>query len=271
VIKPWPPLTWNNTVSGFFMLIFGTMVGTLGARGFSRAATRVNNPEASFEAGGIFGSADIVAENAGFLDTFLGRGVMCIYLALRIMPLGQSYCMLIGFWIFFFGMGNIITHVLVWVGRKKACLMMNYYSTIIGAMVIGAGGMGMYWGVKVLRPWPPLTWNNFVSALFMFIFGCCVLILSIMSNHNPENGMYIIIKENMGFLDVFWGRGAMFIYLALRLMSLGSFYCLMSGFVCFGFGALCIALHFLWNVKSMSDEAQAAQGKGNFAQEVFAD
>merc|ERR1712224_643916 len=108
-------------------------------------------------------------------------------------------------------------------------------------MVIGAGGMGMYWGVKVLRPWPPLTWNNFVSALFMFIFGCCVLILSIMSNHNPENGMYIIIKENMGFLDVFWGRGAMFVY--------------------FGFGALCIALHFLWNVKSMSDEAQAAQGK----------
>ena len=33
----------------------------------------------------------------------------------------------------------------------------------------------------------------------------------------------------MRFLDVFWGRGGLFIYLAMRIMPLGQLFCLITG------------------------------------------
>ena len=49
-------------------------------------------------------------------------------------------------------------------GLMKA---INWVSVAAGLVTIGAGVMGCVWGVKVLKPWPPLTWNNFVGGVFM--------------------------------------------------------------------------------------------------------
>merc|ERR1711998_782148 len=62
VVKLWPPLTWNNCVGGFFMIIFGIATTILGIAGLSSAgdaATGANQAEA-------------IRREAKFLDVFAG-------------------------------------------------------------------------------------------------------------------------------------------------------------------------------------------------------
>ena len=51
--------------------------------------------------------------------------------------------------------------------QKTALKAFNWISIVAGLVTIGAGVMGCVWGVKVLKLWPPLMWNNFVGGLFM--------------------------------------------------------------------------------------------------------
>merc|ERR1712199_111355 len=93
VIKPWPPLTWNNCVGGFFMIVFGIMLAVVGLNGISSDA-------------GAGEYAATTQEWAGFIDNFMGRGL-------------------------FFGFGNIIVHFL-WVAPvDKAMLQINRVSGVI--------------------------------------------------------------------------------------------------------------------------------------------
>merc|ERR1712023_230276 len=200
VIKPWPPLTWNNCVGGFFMIVFGIMLAVVGLNGISSDA-------------GAGEYAATTQEWAGFIDNFMGRGLFFCYLGLRIMPLGKYYCLMAGLCLLFFGFGNIIVHFL-WVAPvDKAMLQINRVSGVIAAIVCIAGGMGFYWGTKVIKPWPPLTWNNCVGGLFMFAFGVMIFVM----------------------------------FVGLRIVPLGQFYCLVAGMVTFSFGALNCAVHFMHN------------------------
>lgn len=266
VIHPWPPLTWNTCIGGFFMLVFGSSCFALGLSGFQSAMTKVSSFTPGLSAGAS--QAEMIGKWAGFLDTFAGRGCFLIYLGLRIMPLGQGYCLFVGFQIIFFAIANLIIHAFVYVGREKACQLLNYISAGIGAICTVAGGMGFYWGCKVIRTWPPLTWNNCVGSFFMVLFGMCVGYLSFKSNSATQDEWSETIKSQMKFLDVFLGRAAMFLYLGLRLLPMGSYYCVMSGFITIGFGMLNVALYFLWDVESIAAESQAALGYAKLDQPV---
>merc|ERR1712110_771593 len=59
--------------------------------------------------------------------------------------------------------------------QKTALKAFNWISIVAGLVTIGAGVMGCIWGVKVLKPWPPLTWNNFVGGVFMILFGFAII------------------------------------------------------------------------------------------------
>merc|ERR1711998_307481 len=210
VIKPWPPLTWNNCVGGFFMVVFGTAMACLGLAGFSKAAS-------GNETGGE--QAGMITREAKFLDVFAGRGV------------------------FFFGIANIVVHGFVIIGAKNACKQLNYVSAVIGLVVMVAGGMGFYWGTKVIKPWPPLTWNNCVGGIFMFFFGLVVLYIC-MKGDDPNA---VMLQKYFRFLDVFIGRGCFFMFIGLRIIPLGQFYCLVAGMVTFSFGVLNCAIHWIFN------------------------
>merc|ERR1711998_50792 len=251
VIKPWPPLTWNNCVGGFFMVVFGTAMACLGLAGFSKAAS-------GNETGGE--QAGMITREAKFLDVFMGRGVFLIYLAIRLMTLGKYYCLMAGLGLFFFGFCNIIVHGFVVAGQEKCCKYLNYVSALIGLVVMVAGGMGFYWGTKVIKPWPPLTWNNCVGGIFMFVFGLAILYLRMKGEGNDENAD--MIKKYLKFLDVFVGRGCFFMFVGLRIIPLGQFYCLVAGMVTFSFGVLNVALHFLYpGVNDNGISATAAKAK----------
>jgi hypothetical protein len=233
VIKPWPPLTWNNCVGGFFMVVFGTAMACLGLAGFSKAAS-------GNETGGE--QAGMITREAKFLDVFAGRGVFFIYLAIRLMTLGKYYCLMAGLGLFFFGIANIVVHGFVIIGAKNACKQLNYVSAVIGLIVMVAGGMGFYWGTKVIKPWPPLTWNNCVGGIFMFFFGLVVLYIC-MKGDDPNA---VMLQKYFRFLDTFIGRGCFFMFVGLRIIPLGQFYCLVAGMVTFSFGVLNVALHYLY-------------------------
>merc|ERR1712072_1663901 len=140
VIKPWPPLTWNNCVGGFFMCVFGIAVAVLGISGFSAAASEGS------DVGGK--QSEGIREQALFLDVYAGRGIFLIYLAIRLMTLGKYYCLMAGLGLFFFGICNLIVHGFVVAGQEKCCKYLNYVSALIGLIVMVAGGMGFYWGTK---------------------------------------------------------------------------------------------------------------------------
>merc|ERR1712224_1058762 len=212
VIKPWPPLTWNNCVGGFFMCVFGIAVAVLGISGFSAAASEGS------DVGGK--QSEGIREQALFLDVYAGRGIFLICIC------------------------NLIVHGFVVAGQEKCCKYLNYISALIGLVVMVAGGMGFYWGTKVIKPWPPLTWNNCVGGIFMFVFGLAILYLCMKGEGNDENAD--MIKKYLRFLDVFVGRGCFFMFVGLRIIPLGQFYCLVAGMVTFSFGVLNVALHFLY-------------------------
>lgn len=232
VIKPWPPLTWNNCVGGFFMIIFGTMVSILGLNGISQ-------DESSEKAGAT------IREWAGFLDNFMGRGLFFCYLGLRIMPLGKYYCLMAGLALLFWGFGNIVIHFLWSSDKATAMKQLNYVSVLVGGVVCVAGGMGFYWGTKIIKPWPPLTWNNCVGGLFMFFFGLMICVM-VMKGKDPESSW---IQKYLLFLDTLIGRGLFFMFVGLRIVPLGQFYCLVAGMVTFGFGVLNLAVHWMYNEK----------------------
>jgi len=252
VIKPWPPLTWNNCVGGFFMCVFGIAVAVLGISGFSAAASEGS------DVGGK--QSEGIREQALFLDVYAGRGIFLIYLAIRLMTLGKYYCLMAGLGLFFFGICNLIVHGFVVAGQEKCCKYLNYVSALIGLVVMVAGGMGFYWGTKVIKPWPPLTWNNCVGGIFMFVFGLAILYLCMKGEGNDENAD--MIKKYLRFLDVFIGRGCFFMFVGLRIIPLGQFYCLVAGMVTFSFGVLNVALHFLYpGVNDNGISATAAKAK----------
>merc|ERR1711998_19598 len=232
VIKPWPPLTWNNCVGGFFMVVFGTAMACLGLAGVSSAGDKPVGGE----------QAGMITREAKFLDVFAGRGVFFIYLAIRLMTLGKYYCLLAGLALFFFGIANIVVHGFVMIGPEETCKQLNYVSAVIGLIVMVAGGMGFYWGTKVIKPWPPLTWNNCVGGIFMFFFGLVVLYLC-MKGDDPNA---VMLQKYFRFLDTFIGRGCFFMFIGLRIIPLGQFYCLVAGMVTFSFGVLNVALHYLY-------------------------
>merc|ERR1711998_471982 len=117
------------------------MGACLGLAGFSKAAS-------GNETGGE--QAGMITREAKFLDVFAGRGVFFIYLSIRLMTLGKYYCLLAGLGLMFFGIANIIVHGFVVSDAKQTCKQLNYVTAAIGIIVMLAGGMGFYWGTKVI-------------------------------------------------------------------------------------------------------------------------
>merc|ERR1711934_243123 len=115
----------------------------------------------------------------------------------------------------------------------------NYFSILCGLVTIGAGVMGCVWGVKVLKPWPPLTWNNFVGGLFMIGFGFAIVWMA--PKESNDEGFF---KTYFKFLDHLLGRSFFFLFIGMRVIPLGKFYCLVAGIVIFLFGLVNIGLHF---------------------------
>jgi hypothetical protein len=233
VIKPWPPLTWNNCVGGFFMIVFGIAMTILGLNGVS--APDDNSTGTEEYAKGI-------NTWAGFLDNFLGRGLFICYLGLRIMPLGKYFCLMAGLALLFFGFANIVIHFLWVASDDKAMGILDKISALVGSVVVIAGGMGFYWGTKVIKPWPPLTWNNCVGGIFMTVFGLMIVVM-VLSPNNAE-----FVPKYLLFLDTLIGRGLFFMFIGLRIIPLGQFYCLVAGMVTFSFGVLNCAIHWIFNV-----------------------
>merc|ERR1712100_135475 len=124
--------------------------------------------------------------------------------------------------------------------QKTALKAFNWISIVAGLVTIGAGVMGCVWGVKVLKPWPPLTWNNFVGGLFMIGFGFAIVWLAVQEN-GREKGFF---RTYFAFLDHLLGRGLFFLFIGMRVIPLGKFYCLVAGIVIFLFGLDNICLHF---------------------------
>merc|ERR1711990_657925 len=176
------------------------------------------------------------------------------------MPLGKYFCLMAGLALLFFGFANIVVHFLWGAEVKVAMDYLNKISVLVGAIVCIAGGMGFYWGTKVIKPWPPLTWNNCVGGIFMFVFGLAILYLCMKGDGNDENAD--MIKKYLRFLDVFVGRGCFFMFVGLRIIPLGQFYCLVAGMVTFSFGVLNVALHFLYpGVNDSGISATASKAK----------
>merc|ERR1712199_67926 len=124
--------------------------------------------------------------------------------------------------------------------QKTALKAFNWISIVAGLVTIGAGVMGCVWGVKVLKPWPPLTWNNFVGGVFMILFGFAILWMAFRES-GDEQGFF---KTYFKFLDHLLGRGLFFIFIGMRVIPLGKFYCLVAGISIFIFGFINIFSHF---------------------------
>merc|ERR1711981_512507 len=97
---------------------------------------------------------------------------------------------------------------------------------------------------------PLLTWNNCVGGFFMVVFGIAVAVLGISGfSAAASEGSDVGGKQSEGireqalFLDVYAGRGIFLIYLAIRLMTLGKYYCLMAGLGLFFFGICNLIVH----------------------------
>merc|ERR1711998_196051 len=119
--------------------------------------------------------------------------------------------------------------------------VVNWLSVLAGLVTIGAGVMGCIWGVKVLKPWPPLTWNNFVGGVFMICFGFAIIWMALKEAGASDESFF---KKYFKFLDHLLGRGLFFIFIGMRVVPLGKFYCLIAGIVIFIFGFINIGLHF---------------------------
>merc|ERR1712199_89732 len=137
--------------------------------------------------------------------------------------------------------------------------VMNYISIVAGLVALGAGVMGMFWGVKVMKVWPPLTWNNFVGGLFMFLFGVAIIWMAFKESGNDPEKNPGFFQTYFKFLDNLLGRGFFFIFIGMRVIPLGKFYCLIAGICIFIFGFINIGMHFV--VKN-----KAAEGAYSYSQ-----
>jgi len=223
IIHPWPPSTWNNVAGGLFMITFGIGCVIMGAMAESDHAK-------NFQKGGLF----------AFCDTLLGRGCFFVFLALRCMPLGKGVCLVLSLAVLFFGIGNIILYFMAAAPADKSVQTMNTLTAINAVLVMVAGVLGFYWGTKLIKPWPPLTWNNCIGGIFMFFFG--LIAFWIAFKGNDEKGQMVL--DYFGFIDYFLGRGCFFIFLGLRIMPLGQYVCLVIGMITLCFGFLNVVAHF---------------------------
>jgi len=251
VIKIWPPLTWNVAVSGVFMALFGifTMWICLFSNGLLSEPS-IPGQQGSFK--------EKLLHQFGFLDTFLGRGVWFIFCGLRVIPLGYSFCLAAGLFTVLFGVGSIILHFIVSADVEDACTIMNYISIVVSIADVIAGCMGFYWGTSVIAFWPPLTWNNCVSGVFVALFGLITAWTSVTSK-DPRVAKYI------GFVDYFHGRGFLYIFCALRIIPLGQAACFIIGMVTLGFGMLNLACYFAVDVPEDGISAAAKRPELPFA------
>merc|ERR1711965_111626 len=128
--------------------------------------------------------------------------------------------------------------------QKTALKAFNWISIVAGLVTIGAGIMGCVWGVKVLKPWPPLTWNNFVGGVFMIMFGVAIIWMAFKESGNDPKVNPGFFQLYFKFLDNLAGRGAFFIFVGMRVVPLGKFYCLIAGICIFVFGFINIGVHF---------------------------
>merc|ERR1712070_798402 len=128
---------------------------------------------------------------------------------------------------------------------------MNWISVFFGLVTIGAGAMGCVWGYKVLKPWPPLTWNNFVGGVFMIMFGFGIIWMAFKEKGcKPDTEDAGFFQLYFKFLDNLLGRGFFFIFIGMRVVPLGKFYCLIAGICIFIFGFINIGVHFAVKAKS---------------------
>merc|ERR1711934_654030 len=96
--------------------------------------------------------------------------------------------------------------------QKTALKAFNWISIVAGLVTIGAGVMGCVWGVKVLKPWPPLTWNNFVGGVFMLMFGFAIIWMAFKESGNDPKSNPGFFQLYFKFLDNLLGRGLFFIF-----------------------------------------------------------
>merc|ERR1712216_842291 len=97
--------------------------------------------------------------------------------------------------------------------------------------------------VKVMKVWPPLTWNNFVGGLFMFLFGVAIIWMAFKESGNDPEKNPGFFQTYFKFLDNLLGRGLFFIFIGMRVIPLGKFYCLCAGITIFLFGWVNIFTH----------------------------
>merc|ERR1712188_301978 len=173
VIKPWPPLTWNNCVGGFFMCVFGIAVAVLGISGFSAAASEGS------DVGGK--QSEGIREQALFLDVYAGRGIFLIYLAIRLMTLGKYYCLMAGLGLFFFGICNLIVHGFVVAGQEKCCKYLNYVDVFVGR-----GCFFMFVGLRII---PLGQFYCLVAGMVTFSFGVLNVALHFLYPGVNDNGI----------------------------------------------------------------------------------
>merc|ERR1712167_174418 len=64
---------------------------------------------------------------------------------------------------------------------------------------------------------------------------------------SPQNAEFV--PKYLLFLDTLIGRGLFFMFIGLRIIPLGQFYCLVAGMVTFSFGVLNCAIHWIFNDK----------------------
>jgi len=240
VIKIWPPLTWNAAVSGVFMALFGLF--TIWICAFSKSLAGDYQP--SVPGSGDEPLRDTLLKHFGFLDTHLGRGAWFIFCGLRVLPLGFSFCLVAGLFTILFGVASILLHFMVSADSEQACYIMNVVTGIVSIGDMVAGVLGFYWGISVIAPWPPLTWNNCVSGFFVFIFGLATFWVAVRGKGAEGDFTSRFVKKYIGFLDFFGGRGLLFIFCALRIIPLGQIECFVIGMVTLAFGFLNIAAEF---------------------------
>merc|ERR1712196_617271 len=73
------------------------------------------------------------------------------------------------------------------------------------------------------------TWNNFVGGVFMIMFGVAIIWMAFKEagvDPNSENAGFFQLYFK--FLDNLAGRGAFFIFVGMRVVPLGKFYCLIA-------------------------------------------
>jgi len=131
---------------------------------------------------------------------------------------------------------------------SSVMIILRWGSLLVGLVTLVAGGMGIMWGVPTLELWPPYTWNHFSGGIFMAVFGLAITIMSIDKQILGEK-VHGWFMSNFGFLNHYLGRGLFFIYIGLRVVTLGKYYCLVAGMCIAGFALINIAVHF-----SLSDK-----------------